>query len=278
MATPSLTYHEIAGALGPILVDVRTTSRTSRQPAVVVMHGFKGFKDYAFLPMIADRLARAGFTAVNISVSGSGVDDRGEFTLPENFARNTYTRELGDIEAVIAAAGRGELGFAPPTSIGIIGHSRGGGVALCVARETPAIAAVVAWAPISTIRRFSDAEIEIWRRLGRIEVENTRTKQILPMDYEIVEDALANEPRFDIRRAARELDRPWLLLHGTEDETVPVREAHELAALATDPRFESLLIEKAGHTFGARHPWAGHTAETELLFDATMKFLSRHLR
>jgi uncharacterized protein len=278
MASVTLTHHRLRGALGPILVDVRTTSPIAHQPVVLVMHGFKGFKDYAFLPPIADRLARAGFTAVNISVSGCGVDEHGDFTLLENFARNTYTRELGDIETVINALRAGELGTAAPTSVGIIGHSRGGGVVLCVARETPAIDAVVTWAPISTIRRYRDAEVELWRRMGRIEIENGRTHQMLPMDYEIVEDALAHEARFDIRAAAASLNRPWLLVHGTNDETVAVSESHELAALATDPRFESLFIDGAGHTFGARHPWAGPTAETEQLFGATVKFLVRHLR
>lgn len=277
MATPTLTHHTLPGELGPILVDVRAASRSTPQPAVLVVHGFKGFKDYAFLPPIAERLARAGFTAVNLSVSGSGVDEHGEFTLPDRFARNTYTRELGDIELVIQALRAGQLGTALPTSLGVIGHSRGGGVALCVAREMPAVQVVVTWAPISTIRRFSDAEMEIWRKLGRIEVQNARTGQLLPMDYEIVEDALAQADRFDIRRAAVELDRPWLLVHGADDETVPVAEAHELADLATDPRFESQFIQGAGHTFGARHPWAGPTRETEQLFDATMRFMSRHL-
>ena len=277
MASPLLTRHTLPGALGPILVDVRAASAAAGQPAVLVMHGFKGFKDYAFLPPISERLARAGFTAVTISVSGSGVDAHGEFTMPERFARNTYTRELGDIAVVVHALLDGELGTAP-TSLGIVGHSRGGGVALCVARETPAIGAVVTWAPISTIRRFTDPEMEIWRRLGRIEVENVRTRQMLPMDYEIVTDALAHAPRFDIRAAAAALDRPWLLIHGTSDETVPVAEAVALAALATDPRFESLFVAGAGHTFGARHPWAGPTAETDRLFGATVKFLARHLR
>jgi uncharacterized protein len=278
MATPVLTHLTLSGALGPIFVDVRTASPRTRQPAVLIMHGFKGFKDYAFLPPLADRLARAGFTAVNISVSGSGVDEHADFTLPEQFARNTYTRELGDIEIVVRALLAGELGTAVPTSLGIVGHSRGGGVALCVARETPAIDVVVTWAAISTIRRYTAAEVELWRKLGRIEIENMRTHQMLPMDYEIVEDALAHEDRFDIRAAAAALDRPWLLVHGTDDETVPLAEARELVALATDARFESLFITGGGHTFGARHPWAGPTAECEQLFGATVKFLSHHLR
>jgi uncharacterized protein len=277
MATAHLTRHTLPGALGPILVDVRGGSRSARQPAVLIVHGFKGFKDYAFLPPIAERLARAGFTAVNLSVSGSGVDEHGDFTWLDRFARNTYTRELDDIERVIGSLLAGELGAGPPTSVGIIGHSRGGGVTLCVARETPAVKAVVTWAPISTVRRYSDAEVDLWRRMGTIEIENTRTGQHLPMDYEIVEDALAHADRFDIRKAATVLDRPWLLLHGTDDETVPVAEAHELAGLATDARFESRFIQGAGHTFGARHPWAGPTRETEELFGATARFLSRHL-
>jgi dienelactone hydrolase len=278
VATPVLTRHTLPGALGPILIDVRTASRTARQPAVIVMHGFKGFKDYAFLPPIAERLARAGFTAVNISVSGSGVDEHSNFAWPDRFARNTYTREMDDIEQVIRALDAGQLDVVTPTSIGIIGHSRGGGVALCVARETPAIGAVVTWSPIATIRRYTDAEVEIWRRMGAIEVRNLRTGDTLPMNYEIVEDALANPDRFDIRRAAATLDRPWLLVHGTRDETVPVREAHELAALSSGPEFEALFIDGAGHTFGATHPWAGATPQTTQLFDATVRFLSRELR
>jgi pimeloyl-ACP methyl ester carboxylesterase len=160
----------------------------------------------------------------------------------------------------------------------MIGHSRGGGVALCVARETPAISALVTWAAIATIRRYPDAIVELWRQRGRIEIENVRTQQMLPMDYEIVEDVYANEDRFDIRKAAAALDRPWLLIHGTDDETIPLAEGRELAALATAPTFESVFIEGGSHTFGARHPWAGHTSETEKLFAATVAFLSRHLR
>ena len=124
MATTVLTHHALAGALGPILVDVRASSRTAHQPAVLIMHGFKGFKDYAFsCRQSPSRLARAGSTAVSPrSVSGSGVDENGDFTLLERFARNTYTREMGDIKIVIQALMAGALGAAPPTSLGVIGH------------------------------------------------------------------------------------------------------------------------------------------------------------
>lgn len=278
MATPTLSHHILPGALGPILVDVRTATAAEPGPAVVIHHGFKGFKDYAFLPPFAERLARAGFTAVTLSVSGSGVDPEGNFTHLDRFAVNTYSRELDDLGAVVRALAAGELGTEAPSSIGLVGHSRGGGMALCLARETPAIGALVTWAAISTVRRHTDRELEAWRQAGSIEILNSRTRQYLPLAYEVVEDCLRHEhDRFDILGAARTLQRPWLLVHGTEDETVPLAEGEALAAATTDPRFESCWIEGAGHTFGAVHPWVGPTPATTRLFDVTTNFLSRHL-
>jgi dienelactone hydrolase len=278
MATPLLTHHSLPGALGPILVDVRATSRSTAMPAVIVHHGFKGFKDYAFIPPFADRLARAGFTAITASVSGSGVDAEGNFTHLERFAVNTYSRELDDLGLVIRALDRGELGTAPPTSLGIVGHSRGGGMALCLARETPWISAVVTWAALGKARRHSDEELAAWRKAGTIEVLHQRIRQYLPLDFVVAEDCLLHEQgRLNIPQAAATLDRPWLLIHGTSDETVPIEEGRALASNATDPRFEALYLEGAGHTFGAVHPWAGPTPHTEQLFDATTRFLSRYL-
>src|SRR5688572_5549242 len=112
MATPTLTRHSIPGALGEILIDVRSGGRTSSRPAVVVLHGFKGFKDWGMFPPFSERLARAGLTAVTPNLSGSGVDDAGAFSRPERFARNTFSAELEDLERVVAALAGGELGVA----------------------------------------------------------------------------------------------------------------------------------------------------------------------
>src|ERR687894_562892 len=78
MATPSLTKHSLPGALGPILLDVRASGRSVPRPAVVIVHGFKGFKDWGMFPHLADRLGLAGFTAISLNMSGSGVDDSGD--------------------------------------------------------------------------------------------------------------------------------------------------------------------------------------------------------
>jgi dienelactone hydrolase len=277
MATPRLTHHALPGALGDILVDVRTSSPTATQPAVLVMHGFKGFKDFAFVPPFADRLARAGFTAVTVSVSGSGVDAEGNFTRLDRFARNTYTRELEDMLATLRALQDGDLGVAPPSSMGVVGHSRGGGMALLLARETPAVRAVVTWNAIGKARRHSDAELEAWRAAGRIEIPHQRLRIRLPLDFEVAEDCLMHEHgRLDMPAAAASLDRPWLQVHAREDSTVLFSEAEALAAVAGKGH-ELLAVEGSDHTWGTRHPWDGPSPASDLVFERTIQFLSRHL-
>lgn len=277
MATPLLTHLSLPGALGEILVDVRTASPETSQPAVLLVHGFKGFKDFAFLPVFAQRLARAGFTAITASVSGSGVDAESNFTRLERFARNGYSRELDDLVAVVRTLRSGELGVASPSSLGVVGHSRGGGMALLLARDTAAIGAVVTWNSIGSARRHSDAEIELWRRAGRIEILHQRLRIRLPLDFEVAEDCLLHEHgRLDIPAAAATLGRPWLQLHAEDDATVPFAEAEALAAVA-GAGHEFRIVQATDHTWGTKHPWDGSTPPADRVFDDTLEFLAHHL-
>lgn len=276
MATPTLTRHSISGSLGEILVDVRAGSRGVAQPAALLVHGFKGFKDYSFLPVFAERLARAGFVAVTATVSGAGVDADGNFTRLDRFARNGYTRELDDLRAVVDALRAGRLDTAPPTSLGVVGHSRGGGTAILLAGECAADA-LVTWNAIGTVRRHTDRELEAWRAAGTIHIVHKRLGIRLPLDYEVVEDCLRHEhDRLDIAAAARRLAIPWLHLHGTDDETVPYAEGEALATNGgAKHRFEA--VEGGKHTWGATHPWAGSTPTCDDVFDRTLRFLVANL-
>lgn len=278
MATPTLTKHTLPGTLGEILIDVRAGGRGSSRPAVVVVPGFKGFKDWGMFPPFADRLARAGLSAVSLNPSGSGVDDRGEFTLPERFGHNTYSAELDDLLRVVGALAGGQLGVAPPTSIGLVGHSRGGGVGVLAAAEAARIAVLVTWAAISSVERWSPTEQRAWREAGVKEIVNTRTGQRLPLYPDVLDDVERHaQARLDILGAAARLTIPWLIVHGTADESVsPVEgEALHAAGRATGARL--LPVEGAGHTFGTVHPWQGETPPFRFVADETLGFLAAHL-
>ena len=278
MATPSLSRHRVAGALGDILIDVRAAGRDAPRPAVVVVHGFKGFKDWGLWPPLADRLARAGFSAITLNLSGSGVDDAGEFSFPDRFGHNTFSAELQDLRRVADALVAGELGVAPPTSLGLLGHSRGGGVAVLHAAGDPRVRALVTWAAISTVDRWQPAERASWRSAGVNRVENTRTHQVLPLYPDVLDDIERNTEVLDIQAAAGRITVPWLIVHGSDDEAVALSEGRLLASAAPPGTSRFLQIEGAGHTFGAAHPWKGATPELERAINATLAFFSAELR
>jgi len=277
VATPLLTRHTLPGALGDILIDVRAQPGSAR-PAVVLLHGFKGFKDWGMFPPAAERLARAGFTAVSLNVSGSGVDDSGEFVWPDRFGHNTFTRELADFESVVTALDQGRLGVSRPTSIGALGHSRGGGTVILAASRMPRIGALVTWASISTVRRWSPDDAAAWRRAGVLPVVNNRTGETYSLSTELLDDVDENAgTSLNIRDAAARVSAPWLIVHGTADESVQFREGEDLAAAAPKATSQLLAIEGSNHGFGAVHPFAGPTPDLERVFDATLAWFSRHL-
>ncbi|HEU5170291.1 MAG TPA: alpha/beta fold hydrolase [Gemmatimonadales bacterium] len=279
MATPTLVRHTLPGALGEILVDVRAGGRDSPRPAIVVMHGFKGFKDWGMFPPLCERLARAGFTAVSFNASGSGVDDSGEFVWPERFGHNTFSAELGDLARVIDALANGGPGTAPPSRIGLVGHSRGGGMAILQTARDPRIGALVTWAALSSVARWSDAERAQWRERGRLDVVNARTGQVLPLYTGVLDDIERNaSAALDIPGAAGRIAVPWLLVHGTADTSVAIGEAERLErAAAATGRLRALYVDGAGHTFGAAHPWRGSTPELDLVFRETVAWLGKCL-
>ncbi|MGH7613243.1 MAG: alpha/beta hydrolase family protein [Gemmatimonadales bacterium] len=275
MASPIKTSFRLVGADGGALRgDVRTAG--GARPAVVICHGFKGFKDWGYFPVAADRLARAGFTAVSFNFSGAGVGDDGEtFDEPERFGRSTYSAQLADLDVVLQAVGSGALGF-QPAAVGLLGHSMGGGVVILRAARDHSIEALVTWASVARFGRlWRDDQISEWRRTGRLEVVNQRTGDVLPLYPDILDDLERNGATLDVLRAARDVRVPWLIAHGSEDESVPVADAHELSSSA--PRATPLILAHAGHTFGIKHPWNGSTKAFDKLLEATVDWFARHL-
>jgi dienelactone hydrolase len=278
MATASLTKHTLPGALGDILIDLRTGDRKTPRPAVVVMHGFKGFKDWGMFPPVAERLARAGICVVSFNVSGSGVDDAGQFSLAERFGRNTFTAELEDLHRVIEALKVGSsLGLPAPTSLGLLGHSRGGGIGILEAGRNSDIKALVTWAAIGSVDRWSAEAKVAWRRRGFVNIQNARTGQIFPLYPDVLDDIETNiTGSLDILARAGAIQAPWLILHGEADETVDVADASALHQAASG-KAKLLVIPGAGHTFGATHPLTQSPAALDQVINETVAWFSRYL-
>lgn len=281
MATVAQTSFILDGADGaPLRGAVRTAAGGSGRPAVVVCHGFKGFMEWGFFPYVADRLARAGMTAVSFNFSGSGVGPDGEsFSEPERFRRATISNDLADLANVVERLRGGTLvsGLRPSPALGLLGHSRGGGVALLHAAGDSGVGALVTWAAVGTFVRWSDGAVQEWRSRGTIDIVNARTGEVLPLEVDYLEDLEAKGEVLSLERAAAAVEAPWLIVHGDADESVPVEEGRAHFAVAGDGGAVLELIPGAGHTLGARHPWPGTTPELERAMDRTLDWFSRYL-
>jgi pimeloyl-ACP methyl ester carboxylesterase len=250
-------------------------NRDSPVGTVIICHGFKGFAHWAFFPYLARSLAESGMRAITFDFSGNGVgEDRENFSELEEFETNTFTQELADLGQVIAEARRRgwiEWGF------GLFGHSRGGGVAILHAAFDEDVKALVTWASISKVRRWSDEDIKMWRNRGYTDILNSRTGQTMRLGTELLDEVEALEnKRLDIPLAARRIGVPWLVVHGDADETVKVEEAQRLADLS--PGFGQLwVVEGGNHGFGASHPVVDPPPTLALVVRGTVGFFAEHL-
>jgi fermentation-respiration switch protein FrsA (DUF1100 family) len=243
---------------------------------VVICHGFKGFKDWGFFPSLATAVARRGHAAISFDFSRNGVGRDREFSELDRFAEHTHSRNVDEIRMVLDAVTGGVLFPRRPARIGLFGHSRGGGEAVLAAAGDGRVDALVTWAAISAVGRASDVDIAAWERGETVYVENKRTGQRLPVAPTFWSDIISNRQRLDILGAASRVQIPWLIAHGSADETVSPASARSLFD-AAGPRAELLLVEGATHTFGAQHPYTGATPELRTVADATLGWFDRHL-
>jgi dienelactone hydrolase len=237
--------------------DLHYRSGIREAPAIIICHGFKGFKNWGFFPVLAERLADDGYVAVTFNFSRNGIgSDMQNFTELDKFAKNTLSHELSDLKLIIDQIYEKKIGdgFIDTERIGLLGHSRGGGVALLHAAQNTRIKALVTWAAISTFHRYDDEQTERWQKNGFIEIENLRTKQMLRLDKEVLDDLLKNRLKLDILAAAQKIKIPTLVIHGDQDTSVPVDEGKVIHENLGCEIKTLEIIEDADHTFQINHP------------------------
>lgn len=263
----------------PIVTDVFYSKNKKPKPIVIFCHGYKGFKDWGAWDLAAKKFAENGFFFVKFNFSHNGGTAENPIDFPDlnAFAEDNFSKQLADLDYVInwVASSKKYAQEADASDINLMGHSRGGGIVLIKAAEYKKIKKVITLAGVSDFAtRFPKGEaLKTWEKEGVRYVENSRTKQKLPHNFQFYKDFKANKERFDIKRVVKDLSIPLLIIHAKDDKTVKLNEAKQLQKWAS--RNEVFFSPQGGHTFGIKHPWPHDKLSESLIksIDKTMTFI-----
>ena len=201
-----------------------------RAPALVVMHGWGGNAGM-MLPLAAP-LHDRGYALLLVDARCHGQSDDDSFASLPRFAE--------DIDAALAwLAGQPEVDAA---RLGVIGHSVGAGAALLAAsrrRDLRAVVSLAAFAhPAGMMRRWlASKRIPHWPFGAYI---LAYVQRVIGFRFDDI------APCHTIARVTC----PVLLVHGLEDDTVPVDEARQIHAARSSDAVELLLVPGSHDDYG----------------------------
>lgn len=251
------------------LADIFYVPSNRPKPVVIFSHGFKGFKDWGAYNIVAGKFAEAGFVFVkfNFSHNGTTIENPLEFVDLKAFGNDNLSIEMDDLGVVI------DWVFSPlfPVSnteadtghLYLMGHSRGGGISILKSKEDNRVKKLCTWGSVNEFSKYwSKEELEKIKREGVVYVGNSRTGQQMPIKWQMYENYFANLNRLFVPDAVKQINIPFLIVHGTKDETIPVEAAVEMNRW--NKKSKLLLIENSNHNFGGKHPWPELTLPTDL--------------
>lgn len=209
-------------------LDIAFHGGTKLGALVVLGHGVTGNKDRPLLVALADGLAARGWPCLRISFSGNG-DSEGKFE------ESTITKEMDDLSAVL-------LTVPQEKRIAYVGHSMGAAVGVLTASRRMDIQALVSLAGMTHTAEFVE------REFGDVEPGKgcMWDDEDCPLSEAYVEDL---KSICNTLGAASKIIQPWLLIHGTADDVVPLKDSQDAFEAATCSK-EFMEIPGAGHAFG----------------------------
>ena len=193
---------------------------------VVIGHGVTGNKDRPALIALAEGLAEAGISALRFSFSGNG-DSEGEFV------DSTISKEVADLGKVLDSLENHKICY--------VGHSMGGAVGVLRAAVDERIEVLVSLAGMVHTHEFAQREFgDAIPDKGFMWDEPD-----CPLSQTYVDDMASID---SVAKQASKFGGPWLLVHGTEDDIVPIQDSIDILQYANEPT-ELLELPGVDHVF-----------------------------
>ena len=193
---------------------------------VVLGHGVTGNKDRPFIVALAEGLAAVGIPALRFSFSGNGASEG-------RFIDSTISKEVDDLCVV--------LDRLRDYTICYVGHSMGGAVGVLRASEDSRIQLLVSLAGMVHTKAFAQ------REFGDVTPDEgfMWDEPDCPLSQAYMDDLTQINTVVD---RAPQITVPWLLVHGDEDDVVPIEDSHDILE-RVDGQTQLITLEGASHVF-----------------------------
>ena len=195
-------------------------------PCVVLCHGLESHKDTVKWRTFAHKLTDSGLAVLRFNFRGCG---EGLERSDGAFEDTTLTSRVQDLKAALDFLGTQDIDH---DRVAAIGSSLGG--AVVIAADDPrlrvlALLATPAW-------------------LGMLDPSPSAEFLLLPSGQRLHRHFSEDAKRYDLPSALARQRKPVLVLHGSNDQLVPVEQAHTLYACAAQPKHLSIIAD-GDHSF-----------------------------
>lgn len=209
---------------------------SSLDPLITIScHGFLSSKESRTNTALEKKLSKTGLSILMFDFFGHGESEG-------DFAKLTISESVDDVLSAIAFLK--QSGY---TRIGLVGSSFGGMASLLAAAQTMDLVFLALKSPVvhylSMMKSlYGEPMLEEWRKKGFADVEGP-DGQKHTLKYAFYEDSIAH----DGYKACERISIPTLIVHGDQDETVPVSQSKKASILIKNCRLE--IIEGADHRY-----------------------------
>ncbi len=215
-------------------------SATLHQPdmpttqGIIIGHCFTCSRHTRILQRLGNDLALAQFSVLRFDFSGNGQSEG-------SFIDASYSKHIAEMKSAMAHMHASGIRW-----FGLAGHSMGAHIALLTAAHVKKVKALCLLAGrLSGLKAphfLNDKQQAEISRAGRTSF--TSRGRLLEISNKFFSDA----NRYDLLEAARTLNRPMLVIHGDQDEIVPVSEARKAHRVNPDAVTLS-IVPGADHMF-----------------------------
>jgi pimeloyl-ACP methyl ester carboxylesterase len=255
----------------------------TKKPMILLIYGFRAFKDWGFFPYMAEKITKAGFFCSIIDFSLNNLTDKSNSIFDmENFSKNTITQEITEIQIFLDNLKDEKIDNLTNWNgeIYLVGHSLGGALAIMTAyfdalKKNPIVKKLVTICSIFDFDIYTEKQKKDWIETGIKQFKDSTTQQIFTLDVNFLLDRLQYSGEKSLTSAVSKLEIPFLIIHSEADVTVSPKAATILFNSMKNKELAKLeIIKKANHLLGISHPFK----ETNPILEQTISEIINFLK